>query len=282
MLNATPPAFHLLIVGDEVLSGLRQDGHFAHVRELLHSKGLRLASSMIVGDDGADITAALRYRMAQGGVVFSTGGIGSTPDDHTRAAAAKALQRPLTRHPAALALIQERICAMAAAKGQSVDLTAPLMEGRYAMADFPSGITLIPNPYNTIAGFSVLPDRLDAQSAFCHLHFFPGFPVMAWPMMEWVLSQYYAEYFGRQQEHRRACRVHGTAEGDLIPLMRALEQRYSGVHIYSLPSVDHPEYGPHIELGVKGHDAAQVEQAYAWLLQSLAHADEHKQVTPAH
>ena len=48
---------------------------------------------------------------------------------------------------------------------------------RLNMGVFPEGATLIPNPYNKIPGFSV-----------GSVHFVPGFPVMAWPMIEWVLD----------------------------------------------------------------------------------------------
>ncbi len=48
------------------------------------------------------------------------------------------------------------------------------------MGMFPEGAALIPNPYNKIPGFSV-----------GSVHFVPGFPVMAWPMIEWVLDTHY-------------------------------------------------------------------------------------------
>jgi hypothetical protein len=50
--------------------------------------------------------------------------------------------------------------------------------------------------------------------------------------------------------------------------MEQIEQRYAGVKVFSLPSVDHPQYGRHIELGVKG-EPDLVEQAYPALLSGL-------------
>jgi len=43
-------------------------------------------------------------------------------------------------------------------------------------------------------------------------------------------------------------------EASLTPLMEDVEARFPGVKVFSLPSVDHPEWGRHIELGVKGRD----------------------------
>ena len=62
--------------------------------------------------------------------------------------------------------------------------------------------------------------------------------------------------------------VYGAMEAALTPLMEDLETRFAGVRVFSLPSVDHPEHGRHIELGVKGQ-ADVIEPAYAALLAGL-------------
>ena len=46
--------------------------------------------------------------------------------------------------------------------------------------------------------------------------------------------------------------VFGSMEATLTPLMEAIERAFAGIKVFSLPSVDHPEWGRHIELGVKG------------------------------
>jgi len=66
----------------------------------------------------------------------------------------------------------------------------------------------------------------------------------------------------------RSVIVFGAMEAALTPLMEAIEREFAGIKVFSLPSVDHPEYGRHIELGVKGHVAA-LEAAYAELLVGL-------------
>ncbi|MEY2685382.1 MAG: hypothetical protein RJA09_2526, partial [Pseudomonadota bacterium] len=95
----------LIIVGDEILSGKRQDKHMPKVLELLAARGLVLAWARYVGDDRDLITAALSDAFASSDVVFSCGGIGATPDDHTRQCAAAALGLPLVLHPQARDLI---------------------------------------------------------------------------------------------------------------------------------------------------------------------------------
>jgi molybdopterin-biosynthesis enzyme MoeA-like protein len=231
----------LIVIGDEILSGKRQDKHLARTIELLGARGLALAWARYVGDDRERITGVLRDAFAGGDLVFSCGGIGATPDDHTRQCAAAALQRPLELHPQAKALIDERMRDVAREQGLAFDPDRPDNLHRLNMGVFPAGARIIPNPYNKIPGFFV-----------GHVHFVPGFPVMAWPMIEWVLDHRYAHLHGGQRRSERSVIVYGSMEATLTPLMEAIEARFDGVKVFSLPSVDDPVHGRHIELGVKG------------------------------
>ena len=249
--------FGLVIVGDEILSGKRQDKHLAKVIELLATRGLALSWARYVGDDPPRITADLRDAFASGNAVFCCGGIGATPDDHTRQSAAAALGVPLVLHPEARELIMQRIRAMAAEQGTPADPDHPDTLRRLEMGVFPQGARIIPNPYNKIPGFSV-----------GEVHFVPGFPVMAHPMIESLLDGRYAHLRGRHAQSERSVIVFGTMEATLTPLMIEIEAAHAGVRVFSLPSVDHPEYGRHIELGVKGESAA-TEVAFERLLAGL-------------
>jgi molybdopterin-biosynthesis enzyme MoeA-like protein len=101
------------------------------------------------------------------------------------------------------------------------------------------------------------------------VHFVPGFPVMAHPMIEWLLDHRYPQLHRRDEWQERSVIVYGTMEATLTPLMEQIESRFEGVKVFSLPSVDHPEHGRHIELGVKGHPE-QLEAAYPALIDGLA------------
>ena len=249
--------FGLIVVGDEILSGKRLDKHMPKVIELLAARGLQLAWAEYVGDVPERITAALARAFASGDIVFSTGGIGATPDDHTRQCAAAALGIPLELHPEAETLIRERMQDTAREQGTVYEPDRPDNIHRLNMGVFPEGATIIRNPYNKIPGFSV-----------ADVHFVPGFPVMAWPMIETVLDDRYAPLFARGQAAEKSVIVFGAMEATLTPLMLAIEQTHAGVKVFSLPSVDHPEYGRHIELGVKG-ESTRIEAAYRQLLEGL-------------
>jgi molybdopterin-biosynthesis enzyme MoeA-like protein len=150
---------------------------------------------------------------------------------------------------------------LATEQGAVFDATLAAHQHRLEMGRFPVEADIIPNPYNKIPGFS-------CQGPFGRVHFVPGFPVMAWPMLEWVLDSFYASYFQTGAFVEQSVIVMGSMEAALTPLMQHLEAQFAGIKVFSLPSVDHPEYGRHIELGVKGAPA-QVQQAYPAMLAGL-------------
>jgi molybdopterin-biosynthesis enzyme MoeA-like protein len=250
--------FGLIIVGDEIVSGKRQDKHLAKVIDMLAARGLTLAWARYVGDDRSIITPTLRDAWAGGDIVFSCGGIGATPDDHTRQCAAAALGVPLVLRPAARELIVERMRDVAAQQGLPFEAERADNQHRLNMGVFPAGATLIPNRYNKIPGFSV-----------GALHFVPGFPVMAWPMIEWVLDHHYAALQRVDALAEHSVIVCGGMEAALTPLMEDIERRVADIKVFSLPCVDAEHaYGRHIELGVKGPPDA-VNQAFGLLRSGL-------------
>jgi molybdopterin-biosynthesis enzyme MoeA-like protein len=237
-------AIGLIIIGDEILSGRRVDQHFPKVVQMLAARGLQLAWAEILADDPARITATLKRTFAGNDIVFCCGGIGATPDDHTRLAAADALGLPLVLHEQGKLNIQQRIVQMGQEAGHEVDLNSAENLHRLKMAEFAQGAALIPNPYNNIAGFAL------------HKHYFvPGFPVMAWPMIERVHDHHYADLFNREPHLEQSVLVYETAESALTPLMVELESRYPRVKVFSLHSVGDANTRRHIELGVKGEPA---------------------------
>ena len=216
-------AFGIIVIGDEILNGRRQDRHFAALGELLRARGFGVAWLRILPDDPAYLIAELQRTMAEGIPVFSCGGIGATPDDHTRACAARAAGVPLQRHAGAVAEIEARFGADA-------------YPNRIKMAELPQGSELIPNPYNRIPGFSIRQH-----------YFMPGFPDMAHPMAQWVLDNHYSA--GGQAERQRAVRVRGVTESSLMDLMEALVARFPDAKLFSLPRLGE-EF--QIELGFRG------------------------------
>jgi len=219
------PKFGAYIIGDEILSGKRQDAHLTQLIKTLKTRGLTLAWAEYLGDDPARITASLKRSMATDDIVFSFGGIGATPDDFTRQAAAEAAGLPIERHPGAVAEIEARFGEAAYPK-------------RVLMADFPQGAELIPNPVNRVAGFSLVSH-----------YFMPGFPEMAWPMTEWVLDTHYSHLFHQHTIVESSIIVMDAGESQLLELMNHIVEKHPQTKLFSLPKLDTRRT---IELGVKG------------------------------
>jgi molybdopterin-biosynthesis enzyme MoeA-like protein len=223
----------LLIIGDEILSGKRQDKHFPKAIDILKARGLGPSWAMYLPDEPDTIGAVLTSTMARPEVVFSFGGIGATPDDHTRQCAAKAVGVALALHPDAKREIEERFGAEAYPK-------------RIEMGVFPVGSRIIPNPYNRVPGFSL-----------GRHHFVPGFPEMAWPMMEWVLDNEYRQFHRVKPPVDMAIVVKDAGESQLIDLMNACLAQFPGLKVFSLPSFT--PAGRRLELGVKGEEGLAIE-----------------------
>ena len=249
-------AIGALIIGDEILSGKRQDKHLPHLIESLRARGMELAWAEYLGDVPARILASLQRSMASEDIVFSFGGIGATPDDHTRRIAAQAAGLAYQRHPQALALIE----------AQFGDEAYP---NRVRMADLPAGCGLIPNPVNRIPGFTVKQH-----------HFVPGFPSMAWPMIDWVLDTLYPQLHFAQPKIERRLLVPHAREGNLIQTMEALVAQFPELRFSSLPSFGTDTLPPHIEFGLTGSDSSTAA-AMDWLKNELSRLGYHFEDQPS-
>ena len=230
-MNGNLQGIGAIIIGDEITLGRRQDKHFAKIVELLAARGLTLDWALYVGDNRPRLAETLRRTFAEGDIVFSCGGIGNTPDDHTRQAAAAAAGVNLALNPDAEREI----------RGRYAEIGREVSDYALDMGRFPAGSRIIPNPFNRIPGFS-----------WGDHHFVPGFPQMAWPMIEWVLDSYYADRFNRRPSAEAAILVWKGIESALTPLMLKIEADYPGLKVFSLPFLGSAEVGRHVELGVRG------------------------------
>jgi molybdopterin-biosynthesis enzyme MoeA-like protein len=221
-----PDGFGVIIIGDELLSGKRQDRHLPEVIRMLHDRGLELAWARMEGDDPTRIVRALQQTMASNDVVFSFGGIGATPDDRTRQCAAEAAGVTLEAHPDGLQALDQQFGPEGAPR-------------RRRMVEFPLGSEIIPNPVNRIPGFSL-----------GHHYFVPGFPNMAWPMIEWVLDTRYDYLQAAGSRTERAITVWKARESDLMTTLEDFTSRYPELRLSCLPKWSPPDF--ELELGLRG------------------------------
>ncbi len=235
----TDPKLFALIIGTEILNRRRIDKHFAFMTEIVGSYGLKLSGSLIIEDDPALIVQTLKYLASQPkSIIFSFGGIGSTPDDYTRKCVAIALRDGhLHTHPVAKAIIEERL-------GKDA-YPHPIR-----MAELPRGSELIENPVNKMPAFS-----LDER-----YFFMPGFPEMSHPMVEGILKK----LFPQKKAYYRYTLTALCKENELIDIM---EQMPENIEFSSLPKLYSD--GWRVSISVASHDDILAKQAIQMVIDEL-------------
>ena len=140
--NSRPRQVLVINVGDELLDGLRENGHLLWLGEHLARRGLPITRSLVVRDDAAEISRAVGEAWGAYDLIVTTGGIGPTSDDHTREAVAGALGLSLTHVPAAEQALRDRF-KMIGRKVAAADLSQCYV---------PAGADSLPNPRGTAPG----------------------------------------------------------------------------------------------------------------------------------
>lgn len=231
--------FYAVIIGTEILNARREDKHFTFIRDLLNSYGHTLFASFIIKDDKQLISDVYELiKKDEKAVLFSFGGIGSTPDDLTRQLAAEVFTcKPLQRN-----------------KKFEQDIIERFQEEAYPhrilMADLPHNASLIKNPINNMSAFELE-----------HRYFFvPGFPEMSHPMIQECVEKYFSS---STKKYRKTLYAH-TSENSLIPLM---EEIPVDMELSSLPIIG--KNGPEVELSLNYHDEVIVEREFEKFLEFL-------------
>jgi len=224
--------FYALIIGTEILNGRRQDRHFEFVKNELAKYGHGLFASFIIKDD--ELLMTKTYEMIKAdkdAILFSFGGIGSTPDDLTREISAQVFENAnVVPHKKFLADIIDRF-------GEKA------YPHRIHMADLPPNANLLFNPVNNMSGFS-LKDKY---------FFVPGFPSMAHPMISSVIKT----FFSKSIKTYRLTLQAKTSEDTLITHMKALPKH---IELSSLPIFIDEK--PNVELSLLGTNEEEVKSHF--------------------
>ena len=237
------PHFFTLIIGTEILNRRREDAHFDFVSKALAKKGHKLTGSFIIEDDPALIIQTIKFIASQPNpVLFSFGGIGSTPDDHTRKCAAIALRGgDFVVHEEAKRIIEEKL-------GEAA-YPHPIK-----MAELPKGAALLDNPVNKMPAFS-----LDER-----YFFMPGFPEMSHPMVTEILEK----LIPHKKETYRYTLTALCKENIFIEVM---ENMPKGVEFSSLPKL--LDEGWSVSISVASDDEGLAKEAFSMYIDVLEKAN---------
>ena len=150
----------MIAVGDELLYGSTVDTNGSWLGERFAELGIPLDRRIVVGDDDDAIATALTT-VAGADVVVVCGGLGPTPDDHTREAVAAYIGRELVPDPAVLEGLHERFRRF----GYT---TLPKDNAKQALV--PEGATVLANGHGSAPGLQI-------EHGDTMLFLLPGVPV---------------------------------------------------------------------------------------------------------
>lgn len=200
----------IIAVGSEMLTSQRLDTNSLFITDQLNALGVEVRRKLIVGDDRAILTAAVRDALAHAGLVIVTGGLGPTEDDLTRESVAQALGRELVfRQPLADA-IEERFRRRQRRMAENNKRQAYLVEGAEAL----------PNPHGTAVGQWLREgDRV--------VMMLPGPPGELKPMFANECVPRLAALLPPQAIRARLYRVTGMTESDLDHLIAPVYSKFT-------------------------------------------------------
>ena len=140
--NSQPRQVLVINVGDELLDGIRENGHLLWLGEQLARRGLPITRSIVVRDNAKEIAREVGEAWGAYDLIVTTGGIGPTSDDHVRAAVASALGLKLEHVPSAEQALRERFKLIG----------RKLSEADLGQCFVPTGAEALPNPRGTSPG----------------------------------------------------------------------------------------------------------------------------------
>jgi nicotinamide-nucleotide amidase len=172
-MSATQAAFHtsaaILSVGDELALGQTLDTNSRWISEQLVSRGLTVVEHVTVPDDAARQAAAFARLAGEADLVISSGGLGPTADDLTRAALATASGDELVEDPEALAQV----------RAWFEKRSRPMPELNRVQALRPSRGRSLRNDHGTAPGLHAV---IQNQNRSCDVYCLPGPPSEMKPM----------------------------------------------------------------------------------------------------
>jgi molybdenum cofactor synthesis domain-containing protein len=135
----------IVTIGTELLLGEAVDTNAAYIAQQLATISLDLHCRTTVGEDERRIISILQHALARSDVVITSGGLGSTTDDVTRQAVARATGRELVLDEELLAQIEAHFASHGSA----------MSENNRRQACIPQGAIPIENPLGAAPAFIV-------------------------------------------------------------------------------------------------------------------------------
>ena len=165
-------------IGDEILIGQIVDTNSSHISRALNSLGIKVTRMLSIGDDQNEIISSLTKELQDNEIVITTGGLGPTKDDITKAALGKLSFSQQNKTDEKQLEIIHRILS---ARGLDI------LDINLAQASVPDTCEVIPNRMGTapVMVFRFPEERFGHKAT---LYSLPGVPYEAIAALEDVLN----------------------------------------------------------------------------------------------
>ncbi len=234
MINAS-----VCTIGDEILIGQVIDTNSAGISRSLGEAGIRVRRMLSIGDDRDEIFNNLRNELKLNPIVITTGGLGPTKDDITKAVLAELSHSSKYVENAAQMEIVYRILH---SRGLEV------LPNNKAQALVPENAEVIPNTLGT-APVMVFRFKEEEYGHPATLYALPGVPFEAMGMLPAVLDDIRA-HNELCDIHHRNLMVYGIAESALSQKIASWEDALpKDIHLAYLPN---PLTGIRLRLSIYG------------------------------
>ncbi len=245
-------------IGNEILIGQVVDTNSSRIAAALEEAGIRVTRMVSFGDDRAEILNNLRNELTQSDIVITTGGLGPTKDDMTKAVLAELSgSTGYVEHAGQLAIIHDIL------HSRGLDM----LEINRAQALVPDRCEVIENRLGTAP---VMVFRFPTDSFNATLYALPGVPFEAVGAIPDIMQDIRAHYPLTNILHR-SLMVYGLAESALSELIAPWEDALPDeMHLAYLP---HPLTGIRLRLSIYGgmheEQEARVEEQIVRLKEIL-------------
>jgi nicotinamide-nucleotide amidase len=237
------PKVELITIGDELLLGFTIDTNGAHVARELAALGIEVTRRATVRDDADAIADAVSEALERTGAVITTGGLGPTSDDQSKAAVARLFGRELRLDEEHLAWMDARWQAR---------FKRPLPAANRAQALIPDGALKLTNNHGSAPGIW-LEDERGRWVAML-----PGVPrEMRGMLADTLVPLLRLRGAGSTVVQSRTLRTTGVAESLLADRIDGIEGGFPGLDVAYLP---HPE-GVDLRLTARGLGAPEAAEA---------------------
>jgi nicotinamide-nucleotide amidase len=199
----------IIAVGSELLTPYRLDTNSLFLTAELNSLGVRVVHKAVVGDDPDQMRTSFGHALERADIIVSSGGLGPTDDDRTRATVAELLGRKLVVHEETLRKIEERFRRYGRAMPEINRRQALIVEGSTAM----------PNPRGTAPGLWI-----EARGHILIL--LPGVPHEIRALFESEVKPRIARLGIKERLYTRELRIMGLFESDVEQRVSPLYAQY--------------------------------------------------------